>query len=134
MTAERRLMAPSELPRRLLRKTGQEVTLFGLGGEGVLRTDGRHKEAAAVIQRALDQGVNYCDTSPVYASSMDYYGATLGERRKQIFLASKTHERSRDASLRLLDASLRRVRTDHLDLWQLHDLRTMDQVERIFAR
>lgn len=127
-------MAPSELPRRLLGKTGQEVTLFGLGGEGVLRTDGRHKEAAAVIQRALDQGVNYCDTSPVYASSMDYYGATLRERRKQIILASKTHERTRDASLRLLDASLRRVRTDHLDLWQLHDLRTMDQVERIFAK
>lgn len=126
--------AHSALPRRALGKTGREVTLFGLGGEGVLRTDGRHKEAAAVIHRALDQGVNYCDTSPVYASSMDYYGAVLGERRQQVFLASKTHEHTRDASLRLLEQSFRRLHTDYLDLWQLHDLRTMEQVNTIFAK
>src|SRR5262245_3035721 len=112
------------LPCRILGQTGQSVTLFGLGGEGVLRTHGRAKEAVRVIQRALDQGVTYCDTAPAYASSMDYYGAALGERRQQIFLASKTHDRTRDGSLRLLDDSLRRLRTDYLDLWQLHDLRT----------
>jgi aryl-alcohol dehydrogenase-like predicted oxidoreductase len=122
------------LPRRPLGRTGLEVTLFGLGGEGVLRTHGRTAEAVRVIERALDQGVNYCDTAPAYASSMDYYGAALGERRREIFLASKTHERSRDGALRLLDDSLRRLRTDHLDLWQLHDLRTHDDLDRIFAR
>src|SRR3954452_19345833 len=121
------------LPRRRLGKTGREVTLFGLGGEGVLRTVGREREAVAVINRALDQGVSYCDTAPAYAGSLDYYGAALGERRRQIFLASKTHDRTRDGSLRLLDESLKRLRTDHLDLWQLHDLRTMLDVERIFA-
>jgi predicted aldo/keto reductase-like oxidoreductase len=124
----------SLLPRRPLGKTGDAVALFALGGEGVLRTHGRTAEAVKVIQRALDQGVNYCDTAPAYASSMDYYGAALGERRKQIFLASKTHERTRDGSLRLLDDSLRRLRTDHLDLWQLHDLRTPDDLARIFAK
>lgn len=122
------------LPRRPLGKTGVDVTLFGLGGEGVLRTDGRVAEAVRVIHRALDQGVNYCDTSPAYASSIDYYGEALGERRKDIFLASKTHDRSRDGSLRLLDDSLRRLRTDHLDLWQLHDLRTQDDLQRIFGK
>lgn len=122
------------LPRRPLGKTGVDVTLFGLGGEGVLRTDGRVAEAVRVIHRALDQGVNYCDTSPAYASSVDYYGAALGERRNDIFLASKTHDRSRDGSLRLLDDSLRRLRTDHLDLWQLHDLRTHDDLNRIFGK
>lgn len=122
------------IPRRLLGRTGQEVTLFGLGGEGVLRTHGKMKEAVAVIHRALDLGVGYCDTSPAYDGSIDYYGAALGERRRQIFLASKTHERSRDGSLRLLDDSLRRLRTDHLDLWQLHDLRTREQLDRIFSR
>jgi aryl-alcohol dehydrogenase-like predicted oxidoreductase len=121
------------LPRHLLGRTGQEVTLFGLGGEGVLRTHGRMQEAVAVIQRALDLGVNYCDTAPAYASSMDYYGAALGECRKGIFLACKTAERSRDGSLRVLDDSLHRLRTDHLDLWQLHDLRTSDDLRRIFA-
>lgn len=127
-------MKPSPLPTRPLGKTGRHVTLFGLGGEGVLRTWGREREAARVISRALDQGVTYCDTAPAYDGSLDYYGATLGERRQQIFLASKTHERTRDGSLRLLDESLRRVRSDHLDLWQLHDLRTMDQLDRIFGK
>jgi predicted aldo/keto reductase-like oxidoreductase len=110
------------------------VTQFALGGEGVLRTHGRTAEAVAVIHRALDQGVTYCDTAPAYAGSLDYYGAALGERRRQVFLASKTHDRTRDGSLRLLDESLKRARTDHLDLWQLHDLRTLDDLKTIFGR
>jgi predicted aldo/keto reductase-like oxidoreductase len=125
---------PTPIPTRTLGKTGRQVTLFGLGGEGVLRTWGQDRAAARVISRALDQGVTYCDTAPAYAGSLDYYGATLGERRSQIFLASKTHDRSRDGSLRLLDESLLRARTDYLDLWQLHDLRTLDDLDRIFAR
>src|SRR5437870_10767301 len=127
-------ISQTPLPRRPLGKTGRQVTIFGLGGEGVLRTHGRTKEAVRVIQQALDQGVTYCDTAPAYAGSMDYYGAALGERRAHIFLASKTHERSRDGSLRLLEDSLRRLRTDHLDLWQLHDLRTAADLEQIFAK
>lgn len=122
------------IPRRPLGKTGREVTLFGLGGEGVLRTDGRLDEAVQVIRRALDQGVNYFDTAPAYASSRDYLGAALGELRREIFLASKTHDRTRDGSLRLLDDSLRRLRTDYLDLWQLHDLRTKNDLHTIFAK
>lgn len=127
-------MVTPPIPVRPLGATGREVTLFGLGGEGILRTWGQDRAAAAVIARALDQGVTYCDTAPAYAGSLDYYGATLGERRQQIFLASKTHDRTRDGSLRLLDESLRRARTEHLDLWQLHDLRTHDDLQRIFAK
>jgi aryl-alcohol dehydrogenase-like predicted oxidoreductase len=122
------------IPRRPLGRTGYEVTQFALGGEGVLRTNGRLRDAVAVIHRALEQGVNYCDTAPAYASSLDYYGAALGDRRDQVFLASKTHDRTRDGSLRLLDQSLKRLRTDHLDLWQLHDLRTTNDLDMVFAR
>src|SRR5262245_44270478 len=118
------LETETPLPRRPLGRTGHDVTIFALGGEGVLRTYGRTKEAVKVVHAALDQGVNYCDTAPAYDGSMDYYGAALAERRCDVFLASKTHDRTRDGSLRLLDDSLRRLRTDHLDLWQLHDLRT----------
>jgi aryl-alcohol dehydrogenase-like predicted oxidoreductase len=125
--------ASPPIPHRMLGKTGCEVSQFGLGGEGVLRTHGRMAEAVAVIHRALDKGVTYCDTSPAYASSVDYYGAALGERRNQVFLASKTHDRTRDGSLRLLDESLKRLRTDHLDLWQLHDLRTPGDLKLIFG-
>ena len=129
-------MAPDRqnLPTRSLGRTGEQVTLFALGGEGVLRTHGRTAEAVEVIHKALDCGVNYCDTSPAYASSMDYYGAALGERRQDIFLASKTHDRTREGSLRLLDDSLKRLQTDHLDLWQLHDLRSVDVLDRIFSK
>jgi predicted aldo/keto reductase-like oxidoreductase len=110
------------------------VTQFALGGEGVLRTHGRMEEAVAVIHRALDRGVNYCDSAPAYAGSLDYYGAALGDRRGEVFLASKTHDRTRDGSLRLLDESLKRLRTDHLDLWQLHDLRTAGDLKAVFSR
>lgn len=126
-------MTEHAIARRPLGRTGEQVTILGLGGEGILRTNGHEREAAAVITRALDLGIGYFDTAPAYASSRDYLGATLGERRKGIFLASKTAERSRDGSLRVLDDSLRRLRTDHIDLWQLHDLRTFDDLEAIFA-
>jgi aryl-alcohol dehydrogenase-like predicted oxidoreductase len=122
------------LPRRLLGRTGHAATLFGLGGEGILRTCGRHAEAVPVIHRALDLGVNYFDSAPAYAECLDYYGAALGDRRGDVFLASKTQVRTRDGSLRLLDDSLRRLRTDYLDLWQLHDLRTASDLDRIFAQ
>ncbi len=125
--------SPTALPRRPLGRTGRDVTLFGLGGEGVLRTFGRSREAALVIQRALDLGVSYFDTAPAYDESQDYYGAVLGERRREIFLASKTHDRTRDGSLSLLEDSLKRLRTTWLDLWQLHDLRSERDLSRIFA-
>ncbi|HUG90354.1 MAG TPA: aldo/keto reductase [Planctomycetaceae bacterium] len=124
---------PTSIPTRPLGRTGQQVTTFGLGGEGVLRTWGHERDAVAVIHRALDQGVTYCDSAPAYAGSLDYYGAALGERRNNVFLASKTHDRTRDGSLTLLDETLRRVGTDRLDLWQLHDLRTMRDLDEIFA-
>ena len=65
--------APSLLPQRPLGQTGTAVTLFGLGGEGILRTYDRAAEAVRVIHRALEHGVNYCDTAPAYAGSLDYY-------------------------------------------------------------
>ena len=133
MTREMGADSAAPLPTRTLGKTGVPATLFGLGGEGVLRTHGRQVEATRVIERALSLGVNYFDTAPAYASSRDYYGAVLGERRQGIFLASKTAERGRDGSLRILDDSLRRLRTDRLDLWQLHDLRTLAEVDEIFS-
>jgi len=122
------------LPRRPLGRTGIPVTLFGLGGEGILRTHGETKAAVRVIHRALDNGANYFDTAPAYASRLDYYGSGLGERRRDVFLASKTAVRSRDGSLKVLDESLKRLRTDRLDLWQLHDLRTAAELKEIFGK
>ncbi|MBI4342137.1 MAG: aldo/keto reductase [Candidatus Omnitrophica bacterium] len=122
------------IPTRFLGNTGANVTIVGMGGEGTLRTWGRQAEAAVIVQRALDLGITYFDTAPAYSGSQDYYGAVLGERRRGVFLASKTHDRTRDGSLRLLDESLRRLRTDRLDLWQLHNLNEVEELEAIFGR
>lgn len=124
--------------QRTLGKTGARVDVVSLGGEGVLRSEGREKEAVPMIEEALRLGVRYCDTAPAYRQSQDYYGAALANlgkaARAQIFLASKTHARDRDGALALLDDSLTRLRTDHLDSWQLHDLRTRDDLDRIFGK
>jgi len=122
---------------RTLGRTGEFVEAVSLGGEGVLRTHGRSREAVPVILEALAHRVRYCDTAPAYDQSQDYYGRAFRRSpgaRDGIFLASKTHERTKAAALRLLDDSLRRLGTDRLDLWQMHDLRTERDLDMIFAR
>lgn len=118
---------------RNLGRTGARVRPVSLGGEGILRTTGRAKEAVPVILEALRLGVRYCDTAPAYQQSQDYYGeafrAAGPAARDGVFLASKTHERTRDRALRLLDDSLRRLGTDRLDLWQMHDLRDQREID-----
>jgi len=132
-------IAPAgEASLRTLGRTGARVEAFSLGGEGILRTTGREREAVPVILEALRLGVRYCDTAPAYASSQDYYGAAFREAgpkaRDGVFLATKTHLRKRDEALRLLDDSLRRLGTDRVDLWQLHDLRDRQDLDDIFGK
>ncbi len=123
---------------RPLGKTGALVEAVSLGGEGILRTHGREREAVPMILEALRLGVRYCDTAPAYAQSQDYYGIAFKQAgkaaRDSVFLASKTHVRDRDGALRLLDDSLRRLGTDRLDLWQLHDLREMAELDEMFGK
>ena len=76
------------IPVRTLGKTGREVTVMGLGGEGILRTFGHDREADALINRAIDLGINYFESARAYSGSESYYGKALRQRRKQIFLAS----------------------------------------------
>lgn len=123
---------------RPLGRTGVQVEAVSLGGEGVLRTHGQSAQAVPMIVEALRLGVRYCDTAPAYAQSQDYYGQAFRAAgpgaRDRVFLASKTHARDRDGALRLLDDSLRRLGTDHLDLWQLHDLREPEELDEIFGK
>jgi predicted aldo/keto reductase-like oxidoreductase len=123
----------SEIPKRKLGKTGEEVTILGLGGEGILRTTGFDREAYALINRAIDLGINYCESARAYDGSESYYGMALKERRKEIFLTSKSHARDRRGALAHLHETLGNMRTDHLDLWQVHDVRTELDMAQIFA-
>lgn len=121
---------------RTLGSTGIAIEAVSLGGEGILRTHGRERAAVAMIHEALRAGVRYCDTAPAYDESQEYYGAafrSMDGARDRVFLASKTHERRKIPALSLLEASLRALGTDHVDLWQMHDLRTHADLEAIFA-
>jgi predicted aldo/keto reductase-like oxidoreductase len=81
--------------------------------------------------------VRYCYTAPAYYQSQEYYGEAFRRvpgSRERLFLASKTHERTASGARRLLEESLRRLGTERLDLWQIHDLRTTKDLDAIFAR
>jgi aryl-alcohol dehydrogenase-like predicted oxidoreductase len=121
------------IAKRVLGSTGREVTILGLGGEGVLRTYGRDREAYRLVNRALDLGITYCESARAYSGSEAYYGQALRERRKDIFLTSKSHARDRAGALAHLHETLTNMRTDHLDLWQVHDVREEEELERIFG-
>jgi len=121
------------IPTRILGRTGQNVTILGLGGEGVLRTFGHDKAASALVNRALDLGITYCESARAYAGSEAYYGQALKERRKDIFLTSKSHARNKAGALAHLHETLTNMRTDHLDLWQVHDVREEEEIAEIFG-
>lgn len=122
-----------DITKRKLGKTGTEVTILGLGGEGILRSFGYEKEAYALINRAIDLGIGYFESARAYSGSESYYGAALAERRQKIFLTSKSHARDRNGAMRHLEETLANMKTDHLDLWQVHDVRTRKDIQTIFG-
>lgn len=129
-------LAPPGMPERPLGRTGHNVRLFSLGGQAVIEKPGTQDVSVAIVNRAIDLGVNYLDTAAGYGrgTSETYYGEVLKTRRKEVFLASKTRDRTRDGSLKILDESLKRLQTDHLDLWQLHNVMRDEDLDQIFAK
>ncbi len=117
--------------------TGRDVTIVGLGGEGVLRTHGRLTEAKAVINAAVDEGISYFDSAHVYADSELYYGEiwkACPDKRLGVFQASKSASRDREGALADLESTLDRMQTDYLDLWQIHDVRTAQDLDMISGK
>lgn len=125
------------MPTRNLGKTGYKVGIFSLGGQGALEKANNFAVAVPIIERALDLGVNYIDTSSIYGGSErwseQYVGRVMKTRRHEAFLATKTKERTRDGSLRMIEKSLALLNTDHVDLWQLHDIGLPEDVNAVFA-
>ena len=126
------------MPTRNLGKTGYKVGIFSLGGQAALEKANNFDVAVPIIERSLDLGVNYFDTSSIYGGpdrwSEQYYGRALKGRRNEAFLATKTKERTREGSLRMIERSLKLLNTDHVDLWQLHDVGLPEDVDAIFAK
>src|SRR5216684_5972096 len=126
------------MPTRNLGKTGFRVGIFGLGGQGALEKANNEGLALQMIQRALELGVNYFDTSAIYGGpdrwSERYLGKGLKGFRDQVFIASKTKERTRDEALKNLEVSLKLLDTDHIDIWQLHDVGIQEDIDQIFGK
>jgi aryl-alcohol dehydrogenase-like predicted oxidoreductase len=131
-------VTPTAMPTRNLGKTGYKVGIFSLGGQGSLEKSSNFDVAVPIIERALDLGVNYIDTSSIYGGherwSEQYVGKVMAHRRSEAFLATKTKERTHDGSMRMIEKSLELLKTDHVDLWQLHDIGTMTDVNEVFAK
>ncbi len=125
------------MPTRNLGRTGYRTAIFSLGGQAAIEKANNDEIAVPIVERALDLGVNYIDTAAAYGRpdrwSQRYIGQVIKRRRREAFLATKTHDRTRDGSLRLLEDSLTLLQTDHLDLWQIHNLTRMEQLDQIFA-
>lgn len=126
------------MPTRNLGRTGYKTGIFSLGGQAALERGNNDDVAVPLVERALDLGVNYIDTSSIYGGperwSERYIGQVMKRRRAEAFLASKTKERTRDGSLRMLEKSLDLLHTSQIDLWQLHDIGEPQDVEAIFAK
>lgn len=126
------------MPTRNLGKTGFKVGIFGLGGQGALEKHNNEAQAVQIIQRALELGVNYFDTSAIYGGperwSEQYLGKGLKDYRDQVFIATKTKERTRDEALKNLEVSLKLLNTDHVDSWQLHDVGIQEDIDQIFGK
>jgi predicted aldo/keto reductase-like oxidoreductase len=124
---------PGDIPKRVFGKTGEQLTIIGqAGGRFPMCT---FEDAKAITMRAYELGINYFDTARIYwdGRSEEVYGAVLPPFRKNIFLTTKSPQRTRQGAEKDLEASLRALRTDHVDLWQIHQVGSMEEVEQIFA-
>ncbi|MHB8111655.1 MAG: aldo/keto reductase [Syntrophorhabdaceae bacterium] len=121
------------MEKRKLGRTGFEASIMGLGGAGLLHGQGRDKETYTFINKALDLGINFFESARSYEGSEEYYGKALRERRKDIFLTSKSRVRTKEGALAELHETLRNMKTDCLDLWQIDDVGDRQAMGEIFA-
>ena len=124
--------ASAQLPQRPLGKTGVTVSALALGGViGMQLPPSAEHDPAAIAETALNLGVTYFDTAPSYnnGQSETNYGHVLARRRKEVFLATKTGDRTYDGTLRSIEQSLKRLQTDRVDLIQIHGISPAEDLD-----
>ena len=122
-----------DIPKRILGRTGEKLTIIGEGGARFHLVP--FEEAKAVVRRAYDLGINYFDMARSYfdGHAEEVYGAVVPAFRKEIFLTTKSGQRTRKGAEAELETSLKTLRTDYVDLWQMHGVNKIEDVEKIFA-
>jgi len=120
------------LPQRALGDTGERLSIIGFGGIVVSGAEQEH--ANRVVAEAVERGVNYFDVAPTYGDAEVKLGPALEPYRRDVFLACKTTRRTKEEAAAELKQSLERLRTDHLDLYQLHAIADVEKdVDAAFA-
>jgi len=121
------------IPERTLGKTGLKIPILSMGGESVLKIPDKETEAIELIRTAYNIGIRYFDTAPIYHPSELRVGEALKDVRKKVVIATKTHDRTKRGSWNLLEKSLENLKTDYIDIWQLHHVDHIDEVKTIFG-
>jgi aryl-alcohol dehydrogenase-like predicted oxidoreductase len=133
-TAQRQRGA--EVPKRPLGRTGLQVSAMGIGGYH-LGSAGSDEEATRIVNEALDSGINFFDNAWEYHDGLseERVGRALVGKRDQAVLMTKvcTHGRDKNVAMRMLEESLTRLQTDHLDVWQIHEVIYENDPDLIFA-
>ncbi len=125
-------MKSGKLEKRPLGKTGEKLSILGFGGIVVMNAT--PKQASYRVDEAIDYGVNYFDVAPSYGNAELKLGPALKKHRSNVFLACKTTERTKEGARKELEQSLRQLQTDHFDLYQLHAVTRLEEVETIFSK
>ena len=126
-------LKPGDIERRVFGKTGEKLTIIGqAGGRFPLIS---FDDAVAIARRAYDLGLNYFDNAHSYwnGRSEEVYGVALKDVRKKIFLTSKSTKRLAKDATAELELTLQRMKTDYLDLWQIHSVSELTEVDAIFG-
>jgi aryl-alcohol dehydrogenase-like predicted oxidoreductase len=121
-----------KIEKRAYGKTGEMLSMIGFGG--IVVDKATTEEAASRVKEAIDHGINYFDVAPSYGNAEEMLGPALEPYRKDVFLACKTGERGKDGARRELEQSLKYLRTDHFDLYQLHAVTSLEDVDTIFGK
>jgi predicted aldo/keto reductase-like oxidoreductase len=123
------------LPSRILGRTGAKVSILAFGGGSRFLMYEDEDKALAALNRAIDLGITYVDTAYAYGDgkSESRVGQVMATRRKEVWLATKIPDRSRDEFMRRLEGSLKRLRVDRVDLVHIHSLGQADDLAKIEA-
>ncbi|MGB9607920.1 MAG: aldo/keto reductase, partial [bacterium] len=119
-----------ELPKRKLGKMGVEASIIGIGCFHLIERS--EEEAVNLLNYVIDEGVNYVDVAPSYGDAEVKVGKVMKTRRKEVFLATKGHDRTKKGTLALFEQSLKRLQTDYVDLLQLHGVSSWQDFGTIF--
>jgi len=119
------------MEKRILGKTGEKLSIIGFGG--IIVMNETTQDASRYVSQAIDRGINYFDVAPEYGNAQEMLGPALEPYRKGVFLACKTLERTKQGAKKELYDSLKKLRTEYLDLYQFHSVTTIDEVNQIIG-